>query len=277
GVSANTSDSRGVPAIVWAAFTGDAETIDALLSAKANVRDPKLQAHTTLVTYLTQGMMREAYLPGRSGGKQITQEERLAIHDQTVRLLIEAGAEVNSTGSSKELVLNRSIILVPNLLSLDTVKMLIARHAAVNDSDANGQTPLMLAARTTSADLVRVLLDVGAKPTINARDKSGRSALMNASECFFDSGLKTVRLLLAGGATINDSDASGATALMLAGKSGSNATVKVLLEAGAVTSINSKDNKGKTALIHSILGHGYFASNWVPTEVVKALVAAGAD
>jgi ankyrin repeat protein len=277
GVSPNTSDSRGVPAIAWAAFTGDSEMIAALLADRADVRDSRSPAHKTLLTYLTQGMMREAYLPGRSGGKQLTQEDRLAIHDRTVTLLIEAGAGVKSAEPSDELVLNRALTLVPDLLSVDIVRMLISRNTSINDPDGNGKTALMLAAGRASADFVGILLDAGAKSSINARDKNGRSALMNAAECFFDSGLKSARLLIGDGADTSGYDESGASALMLAAKSGSNATVKLLLEKGAATSINSKDKKGETALIHAILGHGLFRSNWIPIDIVKTLVAAGAD
>ncbi|SPF54483.1 Ankyrin repeat-containing domain-containing protein [Candidatus Desulfosporosinus infrequens] len=58
------------------------------------------------------------------------------------------------------------------------VKLLLARHAAVNLQDKYGKTALMDATAMGAADIVNMLLESGANP--NLQDGNGRTALMEA-------------------------------------------------------------------------------------------------
>src|SRR6185369_141359 len=58
GVDANSVDAKGVPAVAWATFAGDPETVKLLLDAGANVRNEKSIAHEALLIYLAEGVPR---------------------------------------------------------------------------------------------------------------------------------------------------------------------------------------------------------------------------
>jgi hypothetical protein len=95
GLSADTTDARGVPAIVWAALAGKAETINLLLTAGADVRNKDRLGHQALLVYLSEGISREratkrrVLVRDRSIGPEDTWGEQ---EQQTVKRFVEAGA-----------------------------------------------------------------------------------------------------------------------------------------------------------------------------------------
>lgn len=106
------------------------------------------------------------------------------------------------------------------LRRLRLTRLLLEGGAYINESDSQGQTPLMVACRTQHCDaqsasrvkLVQFLLEKGADP--NIQDKEGRSALMHA--CLEQAGAEVVSLLLDSGADISLEDHSGTSALVYA-------------------------------------------------------------
>ncbi|KAK2818571.1 hypothetical protein Q5P01_024132 [Channa striata] len=99
------------------------------------------------------------------------------------------------------------------LRRLRLTRLLLEGGAYINESNSQGQTPLMVACRTQHMDgqsvsrvkLVQFLLEKGADP--NIQDKEGRSALMHA--CREQAGSEVVSLLLSSGADISLEDQSG--------------------------------------------------------------------
>jgi hypothetical protein len=88
-------------------------------------------------------------------------------------------------------------------LSPGVVRELIAAGASLSEVDAAGRTPLQLAARSGSADIISILLEAGAEA--NARDMAGQTALHQAA----NSGvLQAVRALVAAGASLEARDLS---------------------------------------------------------------------
>ena len=71
-----------------------------------------------------------------------------------------------------------------------SVKALLDQGAAVDETDDNGTTPLLLATAQGRTDIVRLLLERGADP--NAADQSGRTALGEAKR----RRLKEIEILL---------------------------------------------------------------------------------
>jgi len=270
GVRADTADARGVPAIAWAAFAGDAETIEVLLAAGVDVRLRDGPGHRALLLYLTEGIERDPKT--RSGVSAVGR------HEEVVRKLVEAGAGVNARDASGRTVLNSAIARTPyfgqppHSLTAGTVRLLVAAGASVNAADAEGRTPLMTAASQGSAELVRLLLAAGA--SVGAKDKRGRTALMYAEgHSSADSSLEAARLLLAAGARADEADAEGQTPLMRAARRHFVGAIKMLLAAGAGASVNARDARGRTALLH-VERELY---NDASTEMTRLLVAAGAD
>lgn len=120
------------------------------------------------------------------------------------------------------------------LRRLRLTRLLLEGGAYINESDSQGQTPLMVACRTQHEDgqsasrvkLVQFLLEKGADP--NIQDKEGRSALMHA--CQEGTSPEVVSLLLASGADIGLEDQSGTSALVYAVMAGDWAVLKLLLD-----------------------------------------------
>lgn len=131
------------------------------------------------------------------------------------------------------------------LRRLRLTRLLLEGGAYINESDSQGQTPLMVACRTQHVDaqsasrvkLIQFLLEKGADP--NIQDKEGRSALMHA--CREQAGPEVVSLLLASGADISLEDQSGTSALVYAVMTGDLKVLNLLLDA-------CKD-KGKEVII----------------------------
>jgi ankyrin repeat protein len=104
---------------------------------------------------------------------------------------------------------------------------------AANLAGAGGSTPLLYAALYGNADTVRLLLESGAEP--NIRNDGGATALMWAV-----GDLEKTRLLLEHGADANGRSDDGRTPLLIAaGRYGSSAVVKLLLDHGANPSVSS--------------------------------------
>ncbi|MEE9128683.1 MAG: ankyrin repeat domain-containing protein [Phycisphaerales bacterium] len=132
--------------------------------------------------------------------------------------------------------------------------------------DEEGATLLGIAARAKQAEVVRVLLEAGAK--IEARDQKGRSPLMAAAQTR-QSSADVVRALIAKGADVNtrDSMIGGTPLCWAAGPFGNPQIVTALLQASA--DVNAADNFGLTPLMWAVRFGG--------PSTVKALVDAGAD
>lgn len=120
------------------------------------------------------------------------------------------------------------------LRRLRLTRLLLEGGAYINESDSQGQTPLMVACRTQHIDaqsasrvkLVQFLLEKGADPDI--QDKEGRSALMHA--CREQAGPEVVSQLLNNGADISLEDQSGTSALVYAVMAGDWKVLKLLLD-----------------------------------------------
>jgi ankyrin repeat protein len=132
----------------------------------------------------------------------------------------------------------------------------------VNRTDEYGSTPLHWASLFGYAEVVKILLDVGAD--FNLADKYGLTLLHRAS---LDGRAEVVKILLDKGADFNLTDKYERTPLQYASWKGRVEVVKILLDAGA--DFNLADKDGRT-LLHRASSSGRI-------EIVKILLNAGAD
>lgn len=122
------------------------------------------------------------------------------------------------------------------------VRLLLQRGADANSVNANGHTPLMVAADARDDPLMGVEL-IGAGANVNATATDGRTALMAAAGRGHEN---FVELLLLNRAAPDVVDEAGRSALLLAAEDGSLESVEALLGAGADP--NRRAANGETCL-----------------------------
>eukprot|EP00170_Pyropia_yezoensis_P002760 contig_11592_g2765 len=122
------------------------------------------------------------------------------------------------------------VAVTPGISGRAVTAALLAAGAAVDATDADGFTPLALAARASKTGLVGDLLNAGA--AVDARCNHGATPLLIAAETARAS---VVERLIQGGADVGVVLGDGRTALVVAALNKSNAgpVVDLLLAAGA--------------------------------------------
>lgn len=124
----------------------------------------------------------------------------------------------------------------------DTLKEYFAAGFPANQTNARGDTLLVLAVYHGHAKAVEVILKQP-EPGLMRRNKMGFTALDGAA---FRGAVPLAKLLVKAGADANGANDLGKTPLMLAALTGRTEMVKYLLEAGAKP--NAADKDGNTAL-----------------------------
>ena len=127
----------------------------------------------------------------------------------------------------------------------EVVRVLLEAGAKIEARDQKGRMPLLAAVQTrdSSAEVVRALIAKGAD--VNTRGTMiGGTPLSWAAGPF--SNPEIVAALVAGNADVNQADNTGMTPLMWAARFGAPATVQVLLDAGA--DVTATNKQGQTSL-----------------------------
>lgn len=137
-----------------------------------------------------------------------------------------------------------------------------ARAALLDGRHQAGETPLHRACGAGHLEAARLLLEMGADPSPQA--KEGETPMHLAA---LEGNGPLVRLLLEAGARVDVASDTGLTPLHLAAMRGDEAIVQALLEAGA--SVHAVDAGGNQPL-HRAAAEGHL-------RVVDALLGAGAD
>jgi ankyrin repeat protein len=103
-------------------------------------------------------------------------------HPETVRALIEAGADVSARTSNAldNQPLHAAVAGSEARARLACARLLVAEGADVNGRQSGGYTPLMSAAQNGDEDLAELLLARGADPTLE--DDQGLSAMAHAGK-----------------------------------------------------------------------------------------------
>lgn len=167
---------------------------------------------------------------------------------EIIRVLVEKGARLKSTPLT-EAILREDIA---------GVKAALEAGAKPNSGEPR---PLLLATAMGNAELVRMLLDGGAKT--GAAGAQGTTALHVACGA---GRLELARLLIERGAPV-DAQTEGGTPLMWAASYRNEELVRLLLDKGA--DVHQKTKHGGTALVSAVIHSG--------TSTVKALLERGAD
>ena len=149
-----------------------------------------------------------------------------------------------------------------------SIRELLAAGADVNEPDADGRTPVMVATRGNNVDAVRVLIEAGAD--VDIRDNRLDNPFLYAGA---EGLLDILRLTIEAGADPALTNRFGGTALIPASERGHVEVVRELLTNSDVD-VDHVNNLGWTALLEAIvLGNGDVRHQ----QVVQLLVDHGAD
>ena len=121
---------------------------------------------------------------------------------------------------------------------VEVTRLLIANGAHVNETAKDGRTPLIIATKSRSIEIVQILLDGGADVT--AQDDLEWTALHHA--IFVGEG-EIAEMLIESGANVGLTGASERTPLHCAAVHGREDIVRMLLEKGANIKARSSDDK----------------------------------
>jgi len=253
------SKSGAFTPLLFAVRAGHIEACRLLLDAGVNVNEPMIDGTSPLVLAIINA------------------------HYELASVLLEKGANPRADGQGWTALHQIAWSRRPNigwnlpgpvqsgtLDSLDLVRQLVKRGADVNAREKKeprdgyrnqlnriGATPFLLAAKSDDIPLMRVLLELGADPSITTED--GTSALMAAAGVGIwapgenpgtdEEALAAVKLAFdVGGGAVNDVDKNGETAAHGAVyRAGSIAVLTFLIDKGARIDVRNK--KGWTPLI----------------------------
>jgi TonB family protein len=215
GLKGDEEDKYGDTALMAAAATGNPECVRLLLINGARVNAKNKRRQTALLSGASGD---SGFSVGEMGRGHAEVPEEKIHRDTVVKMLVDAGANINARGWDGETALFS--------LEDDAVEELIRLHIDLEVRDNYGQTALI---ETVSASIAELLIKAGAN--VNAQDKDGKTALINAAERNYVDKLEV--LVKAPGIRLGQHDNNGATALMRATQAHYEDCVRVLISAGA--------------------------------------------
>lgn len=339
GADVNATNAFGATPMAEAAKRGDTAVLRLLLKAGADPESANAEGQTALMTVARTGNVEAAKLLLAHGAKVDARESWggqtaliwAAAQDQPdmIKLLVSKGADVNARSAVREWArrmtaeerpkdMNRGgmsgLMFAARDGHIEAVRALLAAGAAVDFTDPDDSTPLLVALMNGHWDIARLLIASGAD--VNHWDWWGQSPLYMAVDMNTlpvgarielpttddATGMDLIKLLLARGANPNvqlklrppyrnvgqDRLADpaidyGATPLLRAAKAADLSAMQALLAGGAL--VDLPNAYGHTPLI---VVAGATRGRATPTrggnytedqaiEAVKVLLAAGAD
>jgi len=151
------------------------------------------------------------------------------------------GVPVHSTlPAAQTAVPTRSLYQAASLADIKEIELHIARGTDLNKPDDNQNTALGLAVVTTRLDVVKLLVEAGAKVDTPSRDVP---PILIAS---IQGSRDLVEYLIASGANVEATNTTGMTALIVATEGGYLDIVELLVTNKA--NVNAKDTRGQTPL-----------------------------
>jgi ankyrin repeat domain-containing protein 17 len=146
------------------------------------------------------------------------------------------------------------------------VKFLLGNGADATSQLGDGRTPFIVASKKGHLGVARVLLEHMGGKDVDSRDDEGKTALCYAAGGGHED---MVAFLLSKGANATITSNDGLTPFMEASRCGHIGVARLLLEHMGGQGVDSRDNRGKTALHH--------AAGYGDEEVVLFLLGSGAN
>ena len=291
GADVAARSSRGMTALLFAARSGDLDTVRALLTGGANIDETAMDA----VPERRRATHADEYLPPRLGSSVLATAIENAYYDLAAWLVVE-GADLNADGPRGTALhglvrtrnCERTALPCPvrsgPLDSLELAKMLLAHGADVNARmTANpprngtydytymshvGATPLFLAVKASDTEMMRLLLDHGAEPSIGNDERTTpllvaagigyiEGQILASEEKAFD----TVRMLVERGEDVNTTNDKNETALHGAAYRGANSIALYLIDRGARLDIADELGRMPVTIADGAVAGPYFRAH----------------
>ncbi|MDA1276228.1 MAG: ankyrin repeat domain-containing protein [Verrucomicrobia bacterium] len=247
GADVNLDQGGGVTPLHVAAFRGQDQICEILLKNSANVEAEinaniqfSISSDRDLVQYAPQPDPNEPRPKAVLACRGFSPLHLAVVggRTDTVKVLINGGAKINSRGFDHETPLH----VATQYGSPEVVRLLLESGAEVNAISRNNQkSPLQIAVEKGSEELVQLILEF--KPNLETRDQNQMTPLLEAVS---KQNLEIVRTLLTAGADSNATLPDGRTLLHLAILMRDKVLAEALLAHGA--DVFAVDGNGKTAL-----------------------------
>lgn len=161
-----------------------------------------------------------------------------------MEVLKERGVDVNKTDSAGK----TALMFAAEAGYVECVNWLIGYGADVYKTDKTGSTALSHASAQRRDMCIQALLEAGSHECVDKPNLNGQTPLMLAARSERDN-IQCLQHLLNAGADINMKDMLGYTALAHAAENGNVNCVETLLEAGSQTLINISNTDSQTPLM----------------------------
>jgi hypothetical protein len=184
--------------LINAAINGDINTIKVLANKPDFVVDVKNRQGFTALIFATQTTNTTSNIEtvkllldlganvnatdnkGNTALMFAVQETTRSSNIETVKLLLDRGADVNIRSNDGYTALMASVYSVNTTSNIETVKLLLDRGADVNNRSDSGYTALIYALNIENIELIELLLDYGANPyTFYRRDNRDVREILN--------------------------------------------------------------------------------------------------
>jgi len=271
GTNVETRDAEGFTSLARAAWHGHEAVVQDLIAAGADVNAGSRDGETPLLLAAKYGHERVAHQLLIAGAKDSANVNGVSALGSAIQQghsgIVRLLLDQGGNAAAARNGDNHPLIAATRNGDLVTAKVLLKHHACLDCADTNGRTPLWYAVDQGHSELVNFFL---ASTTTNARalvqqvDKDDYTALHRAA-LKGDAGV--ISLLLKHGANVDARAAGTNSPLLLAAREGHQQAVKRLLLAGA--SVDAKNAQGNTALMLAA-GNG-------SSSVVKVLLEYNAN
>jgi len=269
GANINVTNKNGDTALNFAAHSGQLTIVQLLLSNGAKINHKGYQGETALISGATAlmcaayfGMSDIVKMLLRSGAKiDVTAGE---LNDDALMLA------ANGSGADHPLKIQATKEKPYGTVYAGVIDILVKNGADINRKNANGYTPLMIAARSRQFENVQALIKYR-NINLDVKGKDGKTAIMLAIEGL-SGDKKIVTALVNRGANVNNKyqsgDWRGMTALHFAISNGNSDMADILLKSKSID-LNSKTKDGFTALALAIAAEN--------VNMLSALLKRGTD
>ena len=288
GADVHRKDNKGQTALTRALKGNHHECIDLLIEAGANVDNRRVATTSATGTDWLLPIEEDVNREDATGRTALHHAVREGRHLLVVESLIKSGAEVNVLDGFGY----TPLLYAVEKDQIDCVSTLISAGADLNISrrSLEQESPLTMASKHGSCKIVKILIDSGAD--VNQTDSQGNSPLIHAAKegkNMFTLRLSSadvkqsgnyhtcLELLLKAGADVDMANKYNSTALLLATTRGNIKSMKLLLQADC--DINWKDGNGMTALMYVARNREDFGGKPTvsdPSAFMKLLLDVGA-